>query len=320
MKGKIILAILGLVVITMGIIALSQIKGAKPKVTLWSQKDIDAGKIKITTTLFPLYDMAKNIGGDKAHVSLLVPPGMEPHTFEPKPSDIIKINEADIFIYTGRFMEPWADDIIRGVVSKKLIVIDASKGTKMIHALFSDKDEPSGALDPHIWLDFANAKIMVDNIAEALEAKDPSEKAFFKQRADDYNKRLSELDAAFRKTLSTCKHKEIIYAGHYAFGYLAHRYGLTYLAAQGVSPDAEPTAKDLIRLVEQIKKNNIHYVFYEELSSPKIAETIARETHAKLLLLNAAHNLTRDQFQRGVSFFEILHADLEQLKIGLECQ
>jgi zinc transport system substrate-binding protein len=313
MKNKIIAAIVVIAAIAGGLIALTLIKGT-------NQRNTDAGKIKITTTLFPLYDMAKNIGADKADISLLVPPGMEPHDFEPRPSDIIKINEADIFIYTGRFMEPWAADIIRGVVNKKLIVVDASKGTRMIPAVFHDKDGPGGALDPHIWLDFDNARIMVDNIAEALEAKDPSEKAFFKQRADDYHKRLSELDAAFRKTLSTCKHKEIVYAGHYAFGYLAHRYGLTYLAAQGVSPDAEPTAKDLIRLVDQIKKKNIYYVFYEELSSPKIAETIARETHAKLLLLNAAHNLTRDQFQRGVSFFDILNADLKNLEIGLECR
>ena len=112
----------------------------------------------------------------------------------------------------------------------------------------------------------------------------------------------------------------IVYGGHYAFGYLAKRYGLRYLAAQGVAPDAEPTAKDLVRLIEQIKKNNIRYVFYEELTSPKIAETIARETNAKILLLNAAHNVTKDQFERGVSLFEILNTDLEQLKIGLECQ
>jgi len=313
MKGKIILAILGLVVIAMGIIVLSQLKGAK-------QKNIDAEKIKITTTLFPLYDMAKNIGADKADVSLLMPPGTEPHTFEPKPSDIIKINEADIFVYTGRFMEPWAEDIIKGVINKNLIVVDASRGTRMIRAVFPDKDEPSGGLDPHIWLDFDNAKIMTKNIAEALEAKDPADKAFFRQKAADYNKQLTELDASFRTALSACNRKEIVCGGHYAFGYVAHRYGLRYLAAQGVSPDAEPTAKDLVRLVEQIKKNNIHYVFYEELTSPKIAETIARETHAKLLLLNAAHNVTKDQFKRGVSFFEILHTDLEQLKIGLECQ
>jgi zinc transport system substrate-binding protein len=312
-KIKIIVAIVAIAIIVGGLIVLSQIKRTK-------QKTIGAGKIKIVTTLFPLYDMAKNIGADKAEVALLIPPGVEPHTFEPKPSDIIKISEADCFVYTGRFMEPWAEDIIQGLSNKNLIVVDASKGTRMIRAVFPDNDEPGGVLDPHIWLDFDNAKIMAKNIAEALAAKDQADKAFFQQRADDYNTKLTQLDTSFRTALSTCKSREIVYGGHYAFGYLAKRYGLRYLAAQGVAPDAEPTAKDLIRLIEQIKKNNIHYVFYEELTSPKIAETIARETHAKILLLNAAHNLTKDQFERGVSFFEILHTDLENLKIGLECQ
>jgi zinc transport system substrate-binding protein len=313
MKNKIILGIVAIVVIVGGIIALSEIKGYKPK-------GAACNTITVVTTLFPLYDMAKNIGANKVEVSMLLPPGVEPHTFEPKPTDIVRINEADIFVYTGRFMEPWAEDIIKGVANKRLIVVDGSKGTQMIPAVSLDKEEPTGALDPHIWLDFDNAKIIVRNIAQALELRDPTDKAFFEQKADDYNKRLTEFDAVFRKILSSCKSKEIIYAGHYAFGYVAKRYGLRYLAAQGVSPDAEPTARDLARLVEQIKKNHIHYVFYEEMTSPKIAETIAGETHAKLLLLNAAHNLTKDQFKHGVSFFEILNFDLENLKIGLGCR
>jgi zinc transport system substrate-binding protein len=313
MKARTIACIVAIAMMIVVVIALIQCKGT-------SQKDVDAGKIKIVTTLFPLYDMAKKIGADKAAVSLLVPPGVEPHTFEPKPTDIVRINEADIFVYTGKFMEPWAEDIIKGVISKKLIVVDASKGTRMIPAVFHDEDETAGALDPHIWLDFDNAKIMVRNIAQALETRDSADKAFFAQKAYDYNRKLTDLDAVFQRALHTCKKKEIVYGGHYAFGYWAKRYGLRYLAAQGVSPNAEPTAKDLARLVEQIKKNNIKYVFYEELTSPKIAETIARETHAKLLLLNAAHNLTKDQFERDVTFLGILKADLENLKIGLECQ
>jgi zinc transport system substrate-binding protein len=264
--------------------------------------------------------MAKGVGADRVEVSLLLPPGVEPHTFEPKPTDIVRISEADCFVFTGKSMEPWVGDILKGVANKNLIVVDASKGTKMIPAVFPDEDEPAGALDPHIWLDFDNAKIMVRNITQALELRAPRDKAFYKQKAAEYTKKLTELDATFRKTLGFCKRNEIIYGGHYAFGYWARRYSLRYLAAQGVSPDAEPTAKDLARLVEQIKKNNIKYIFYEELTSSKIAETIAGETHAKLLLLNAAHNVTKDQLQRGVSFFDILTADLENLKIGLECQ
>ncbi|HET6516017.1 MAG TPA: zinc ABC transporter substrate-binding protein [Thermodesulfovibrionales bacterium] len=277
-------------------------------------------RIKVVTTLFPLYDMAKHIGADKAEVSLLLPPGVEPHSFEPKPGDILKINEAAIFVYTGKFMEPWAVGIIKGVANKNLVVVDASEGAKMIAGVFHDKDEPVGLPDPHIWLDFDNGRIMARNIARAFQTGDSAHSDFYEKNADEYDRKLTELDTSYRNTLLTCKKKEIIYAGHYAFGYLANRYGLKYTAAQGVSPDAEPTAKDLVKLINQIKKNNIRYVFYEELTSPKIAETLADETGAKMLLLNAAHNLTKDQLEQGVSFFDVLSRDLDNLKIGLECK
>jgi zinc transport system substrate-binding protein len=277
-------------------------------------------KINVITTLFPLYDMAKNIGGDETDVSLLLPAGAEAHSFEPKPSDIIKINEADVFVYTGKFMEPWAEDIIKSVTNKNLLIVDTSRGTKMIREVFHGEDEPVGSPDPHIWLDFDNAKTMVRNISHAMEAKDIANKDFYERKADDYINKLTELDNAYKTALASCKDREIVYGGHYAFGYLANRYGLKYLAAQGVSPDAEPTARDLANLVEQIKKNKIKYIFYEELTSPKIAETIASETNVRMLLLNAAHNVSKDQLEQDISFFEILKADLDNLKIGLECK
>ncbi len=276
-------------------------------------------KIRVITTIFPLYDMARNIGSDRAEVSLLLPPGVEPHSFEPKPGDVVKVNEADVFVYTGRFMEPWAEGIIKGASNKNLIVVDASRGTKMIYTTLAFKDRQTVLPDPHIWLDFDNAKIMLGNILEAFDIKDSAGKSFYDQKAADYINKLTELDSAYRTTLATCKSKEILYAGHYAFGYLASRYGLKYIAAQGVSPDAEPTARDLAKLVDQIRKDNIKYIFYEELASPKIAETVSGETHAKMLLLNAAHNLARDQFEKDVSFFDILRTDLDSLKAGLDC-
>ncbi|HTW91648.1 MAG TPA: zinc ABC transporter substrate-binding protein [bacterium] len=277
-------------------------------------------KVKVVTTLFPLYDMARSIGADQAEVTLLLPPGAEAHSFEPKPSDIVKVGEADVFVYTGKFMEPWAADVIKAAAGKHLIVVDASQSTKMIPGVFHDEDEPPGSLDPHIWLDFDNAKQMVRNIAEALETKDSANRMLYERRTDDYSRQLSALDSAYRTTLAACKDREIVYGGHYAFGYMAARYGLKYLAAQGVSPDAEPTAQDLARLVEQVRKDKVKYVFYEELTSPKIAQTIAGETDAKLLLLNAAHNVTKDQLEQGLTFFDILRADLASLKTGLECK
>ena len=284
------------------------------------EEPVQMKRLKVITTLFPLYDMAKNIGADKADVSLLVPPGVEAHSFEPKPSDVVRINEADVFVYTGKFMEPWAEDVIKGAVNKNLVIVDASRGTIMIPGVFHDAGEPAGSPDPHIWLDFDNAGIMVKNILQAFQIKDSANKAMYEQKAVEYSRKLTELDSLYKATLAACKNRTIVYGGHYAFGYLARRYGLMYLAAQGVSPDAEPTASDLVKLVEQIKKGRIKYIFYEELTSPRITETIAGETSAEMLLLNAAHNVSRDQLDQVVSLFDILRKNLENLSRGLECR
>lgn len=276
-------------------------------------------RTKVVVTLFPLYDFARSIGGERTDLTLLLPPGVEAHSFEPKPGDLVKINEADVFIYTGRIMEPWAEDMIKGVTNRKLLIVDASRGTRMAKGDHKTDDHNAGLSDPHIWLDFENAGIMVRSIAAALEQVDPSGRDYYRQRADACHAMLVRLDDEFRSALKSCRNKEIVYGGHYAFGYMAARYGLKYQAAQGISPDAEPTARDLARLVEQVRRERISYIFYEELTSPKVAQTISQETGAGMLMLSAAHNVTRDQFERGVTFEEIMKANLENLKVGLGC-
>jgi len=323
MRKKYLLLILGIIALALVIAFLGFSKGSKV-----SQKN-DEGKIKIITTLFPLYDFAKNIGQDKVEVSLLLPPGVEAHSFEPKPDDIVKINETDIFIYTGEFMEPWAHDIIQGA-DKKVKAVDASVGIEMMKEEGYEHEETDrheseeehhhhDGVDPHIWLDFDNDKAMVKTITKALSEKDPDNANYYQQKSEEYQNKLSAMDSEYKMSLSSCASKEIVYGGHYAFGYLANRYSLKYSAAQGVSPDAEPTAQDLIELVEQIRKDNIKYVFYEELTTPKIAETLANETKAKMLFLNAAHNVTKEDFQNNISFLAIMQENLTNLKIGLQC-
>lgn len=278
-----------------------------------------SGKLVVVTTLFPLYDFAKNIGGDKADVSLLLPPGTEPHSFDPKPSDVVKIDQAKVFVYTGKFMEPWAEDIAGNLSGKTHSVVDASAGISLEKSVAVDPDEPVGAKDPHIWLDFGNDEKIIDNILAGFVAQDPANADYFRANAVSYKNSLALLDDASRAALATCKQKEIVYGGHYAFGYFAKRYGLKYVAAQGVSPDAEPTAKDLIALVKQIRENGVQYVFYEELTSSKIADTIASETGAKLLSLSAGHNVTKKQLDDNVSFLAIMEQNLANLKTGLGC-
>ncbi|NCO88566.1 hypothetical protein AUK04_01735 [Candidatus Roizmanbacteria bacterium CG2_30_33_16] len=278
----------------------------------------DSKRLTVVTTLFPLYDFVKIIGQDKVEVSLLLPPGVEAHSFEPKPSDIVRINKSDLFIYTGKFMEPWAEDIIKGVTNKKVVSVNSSTGIDLMKLTEGMPDEAHG-FDPHIWLDFENNKIMLDNIVKAFTEKDPADADFYQRNVTGYKNKLDELDNQYKSALTNCKSKEIVYGGHYAFGYLVKRYNLKYLAAQGLAPDSEPTANNLMKLVEQVKKNNIKYVFYEEMTSPKIAETIAHETNAKMLLLNAAHNVTREDIDTNVSFFSIMKENLVNLKTGLQC-
>ncbi len=291
------------------------------------EKQIDADKLSVVTTLFPLYDFAKNIGGDKSQVALLLPPGVEAHGFEPKPSDIDKINKADIFVYTGKFMEPWAQDIIEGT-NKNVKIVDASTGIEFLKENHEDEEgykhkeaniHDHSGMDPHVWLDFDYAKIMVDNITKGFIEKDPENASFYRKNAEGYKAKLTNLDNDYKTGLANCQSKVIVYGGHYAFGYLVRRYGLIYLAAQGFSPDSEPTAKDLINLVDQINRNEVKYIFYEELKSPKIAETLARETKTKLLLLNAAHNLSKEDFGKDVTFISIMKENLNNLKTGLQC-
>jgi len=291
-------------------------------------------RTRVVTTLFPLYDFARSVGQEKIDVVLLLPPGVEPHAFEPKPSDIAKVAQADVFIYTGEAMEPWAEKVIKSVGRSRLRVVDASKGIALMKIGGGEagtgpvKGQPTDAghghgsrnVDPHIWLDFANAQAMVDSITEALVRARPAGEALFRQNSEVYKEKLRALDRTFATELSNCPKREFIHAGHYAFGYLARRYGLTYMAAQGFDPDSEPTAKQLAALARQVKSAGLNIIFYEELVEPRMARTVARETGAGLLMLHGAHNLSREEFEKGASFIGLMQANLVNLKRGLGCQ
>jgi zinc transport system substrate-binding protein len=285
-------------------------------------------KLSVVTTLFPLYDFARAIGGDRADVSLLLPPGIEPHTFEPKPADVMTVNKADIFVFTNEYMEPWAKSFISGLPTNNITVVDTSRGVTLLKAGPEEEHEGEhgddhhhhGGKDPHIWLDFANAQIMVDNIATAMVAKDPANRDYYTARAETYKAGLKKLDDEFRTGLSTCGKRVLLHGGHYAFGYLARRYGLQYRSASAVNADAEPTPTKLADLVKLMRANGLKYVYSEELLSTRSAETIAKECGATVLMLHGAHNISRDDLAQGVTFISLMKKNLEQLRIGMQCR
>lgn len=296
------------------------------------EKDVSGGhgRIAAVTTLFPLYDFTREIAGDRAVVNLILPPGVEAHAFEPKPGDMARVNSAQLFIYTGRYMEPWSEELLKGISNKTLVVVDASRGIRLMKSgeerheggekKHGHGHHDHGAYDPHIWLDFGNAMKMVDAITEGLCAADPEGSDLFRKNATAYKERLSTLDGRFRQTLETCGKRTLIHGGHFAFGYLANRYGLEYVSAYEGSPNAEPTARKIITLKKKMDEKGIRYVYFEELINPKVAELLARETGATLLYLHGAHNLTKDEFEKGVTFISLMEGNLEGLRKGLECR
>ncbi|HSL40137.1 MAG TPA: zinc ABC transporter substrate-binding protein [Desulforhopalus sp.] len=316
-----------------------------------------AERLKVVTTLFPLYDWARVIGGDQAEVTLLLPPGVEAHSFDPKPKDIARIRGADIFLYTGSLMEPWVDGLLEGSTPENLLVIDASSAVTMIaagesgeaegghhgpaddghdhhhddhskvEAAHGDQDHHHdhqhhhGELDPHIWLEFTNAAEMVAAIADGFIARDPEHQTEYARRGEEYRQQLQALDQRYAAGLASCTHRTIIYGGHFAFGYLAERFALGHVSPyRGFAPDSEPSPGEMIELAKLMKDGKYKYIFYEEGIEPKVAKVIAAETGAGILLLHGAHNLGRDELAAGESYLSLMEANLERLRLGLECQ
>lgn len=292
------------------------------------QKQSDStGRLKVVTTLFPVYDFARNIGLDSIDVTLILPPGVEPHSFEPKPEDLMTVAKADIFIYTSREMEPWAETLLAGVVKDgKPAAVEAGSGGRYINvpdrvaADHHHDKEAHGARDPHIWLDIRNAMIMVDTIAEAFANKVPGKREVFLAHAAAYKKRLQDLESRFNAGLSVCTTRKLIHGGHFAFAYLADRYNLEYISAYGVSADSEPSPRKIMELVNTVRHNGLKNVFYEELLSPGIAKAVSGETGAMLLKLHGIHNVTRQEFENGITYIDLMEQNLAALRKGLECR
>lgn len=275
-------------------------------------------KPQIVTTLFPLYDFTKNIVGDKFDVILILPPGEEPHSFEPKPRSIFEIRSAELFIYTGDFLEVWAKRITS--VLDKDRVINSSLNINLIDEEHEHEENHHHhhEIDPHIWIDPQNAKIMIDNILEGIISIDPTNKTYYESNAENYKKELDKLDLTYQDLFNNVQFKTIIYAGHFVFGYLAKRYDIEYISPyNGFSSDSLPTPKNINDLINLIKTTNQHTIFYEETVNPKVAKVIVEETNVNMLPLNGGGNISKKDFEDNVSYLTLMYQNIDNLKKGL---
>lgn len=288
-----------------------------------------AAKLRVMATLFPYYDWAGIVGGEQVEATLLLPPGVEAHSFDPTAKDIARLKKSDIFIYTGTSMEPWAEDLAASAQATGLLVVEAGRLVGLAeeddHAAPTahghDKHDHHGHVDPHIWLDFPNAEKIVEGIARALAEKDPAHGALYLARAKDYGASLRQLDQRYGEALASCRHRTIVYGGHFAFGYVAQRYRLEHVSPyKGFSPNAEPSPKDIATLARRMKQEGHSHIFFEEGIEPKVAKVISGETGAGMLLLHGAHNIGKKELEDKVSYLSLMNDNLKRLQEGLQCQ
>lgn len=285
----------------------------------------DSGKLKIISTVFPPYDLARQIAGDNAEISILLPPGSEIHNYEPSAKDMIAIRNCDIFLYIGGENEQWAEKLINSNDTEN---VTAVKLIDYVPTLSEDEDEHDHdhdhdhehehETDEHIWTSPKNAQLMLSAVYDAICKVDPSGKQTYTKNKDAYAKQLSDLDDAYRSAVDNAKNKTIVLADKFPFRYLAHEYGLEFRAAfAACSDESEPGVSTMIKLTKTIKENNIPAVYYLEFSSTKIADTLCDETGATKLMLHSCHNVSKQDIENNVSYVDLMKQNLENLKLTL---
>ncbi len=295
------LALFGFVIILILIAAIfSQISG------LFESKDSRGDeKVQVSVSFYPLWYFASLIGEDKANVINITPAGTEPHEYDLSTRDIAQIENGDMLILNGS-MESWADKIKENLRDKKVKIVIAGEG------LFTKVE------DPHIWLDPKLAIKEVQKITEGFVEIDPADTSFYQDNEKGLISKLEDLDNQIILGLKNCKRKDII-TSHSAFAYFAQSYGLNQKAITGFSPESQPSAQQLAEAANFAKENNVKYIFFESLVSPKLAETIANEVGAQTLVLDPIEGLSDDDIRKGKDYFTLMQDNLKNLQTALEC-
>jgi zinc transport system substrate-binding protein len=294
-------------------------------------------KLRVVATFYPLAEFSRMVGGDLVDVFSVVSPGVEPHDYEPTPRDIISIESADVFVMNGAEMDPWAEKLLPTLREKGVVVVNASEAVTLLAAEEHDKhheeghdehdghegeiheeEHEHGMHDPHFWLDPVFAESIVGSIRMALVGKDAAHADSYESNAADALSELEALNGEYRNGLSNCVRNEVI-TSHNAFAYLANRYGFSAHSISGLSPEAEPSAGRIAELVDLAKKEDMRYIFFETLVSPKVAETIAREIGAETLVFDPIEGLSDEDISAGKNYFSVMRENLANLMKALEC-
>ncbi|WP_283170762.1 metal ABC transporter substrate-binding protein [Curtanaerobium respiraculi] len=305
-------------------------------------------KVKVVATIFPQYDFAKQIGGDRADVQMLLAPGAEAHSYEPTPEDIKTIQNADLFVYVGGENDEWVEDILESMGDKApqtLKLVDCVKTVEeeTVEGMQEEHEHADGEahehaegeahehehehehadgeeaeIDEHVWTSPKNAEAIVDALCDRMSSARPADADAFKANATEYKKQLEELDGKFRDVVNNANRKTIVFGDRFPLRYFVEEYGLNYYAAfPGCATDTEASADTVAFLINKVKEEKIPVVFSIELSNGKIADTIAESTGAKRLTFYTCHNVSADQMKEGATYMSMMTENVDALRKAL---
>ena len=289
------------------------------------------GRLRVVCSLFPYYDFVRQIGGEDVDVSLLVPAGRETHSFEPTPLDVIRVSEADVFVYNGGESEVWVENILGAAGEKIPHVLCMMDYADALEEEFTEGMQQSGhdhdhdeddsdeiSYDEHIWTSPVQAQTLCCAIADALCAADPAHAADYQARLTQYLAQLQALDASFREVAANGQRNLLVFGDRFPLLYFCRTYGLNYRAAfHGCAGDTEPSLATLKYLIDRVESEQIPVVYTIELSSQKIADAIAETTGAQVRTFYSGQTVSRADFDRGETYLSLMQKNVEALKEGL---
>ncbi|WP_461467514.1 metal ABC transporter substrate-binding protein [Parvimonas micra] len=324
------------------------ITGCTAKTEKKDKGDNTKGKLKIVTTIFPEYDITRAIAKDKVDLELMIKPGVDVHSFTPTPQDIKTVQNSDIFVYGGTEHDKWVENLTKSIDMKNKKVVKLVDGIQQLEEESVDgmkhehhhddekedehnhdhkhekedkhnhKDESEKELDPHYWTSPKNAIQMVKTITNALVEKDPDNAEFYKENAENYIKRLEGVDKELHDVVDNAKIKKVVIADRFPFRYLFKDLGLEYRALfSGCSVESTASAGQIKKMVDYVKENKIPVVYHIEMGKGELAETVAKNSGAKVKLLHSIHTVTKEDFDKGITYIDLMKQNVEALKEGL---
>ncbi|MBO9128160.1 metal ABC transporter substrate-binding protein [Bacillus sp. 165] len=284
-------------------------------------KEKAEGKLKVYTTIFPLKDFTKKIGGEYVDVESIYPPGVDSHTFEASQKQVVDIAKSNLFIYSSKEMESFATKIEESVKNEEVKVVDSSKGIEMIKFEGDEHEhdhegETAHDKDPHTWLDPILAIQQAENVKNALVELKPEAKKEFEQNFAALKAELEDLDTEFKDTVSNAKTKYIL-VSHAAYGYWQNRYGIEQIPVAGLSASQEPSQKDLAGVVKEAKEHKLKYILFETFATPKVADVVRKEAGLEILRLNHLATISDEDAKQKKDYITLMKENIEVLKKAL---